>query len=253
MTSSAPTARFGDRVGTYARARPGYPAGVVELLRSRAGLGPGCVVADVGAGTGIFTRLLLDAGAMVHAVEPNGPMRDRLTVDTEHTSLTVHAAPAEATGLPTAGIDLITAAQAFHWFDLERVGLEFRRMLWPGGAVALIWNDRVAATPFLVGYETLVRRWAMDYQQVDHRQVTTEMIEGFFAPGPVGLHQFDHRQMLDRAGVRDRLLSSSYAPPPGHPDHEPMLAELSGLFDRCAESQTIPFVYRTDVYLGGFG
>jgi len=251
--TDAATARFSDRVDTYVRARPGYPAEVGELLRDRVGLGPGCIVADLGAGTGIFTRLLLAAGATVHAVEPNEPMLARLVADTVHGSLRAHRAPAEATGLSTASIDLVTAAQAFHWFDQAAAGREFRRILRPGGAVALVWNDRAATTPFLQEYEALVRRWATDYPRVDHRRITPEVIEAFFAPGRVEVHHVDHHQRLDREGIRDRLLSSSYAPPPGHPDHEPMLAELTALFDRYAAAGTVRFAYRTDVHLGWFG
>ncbi len=120
-----PTQRFSDRVETYVRARPGYPDGVVRVLRERAGLEPGTVVADVGAGTGIFTRVLLAAGAVVLAIEPNAPMRERLRQDLGGDDrLRVRDGRAEATGLPDASIDLVTAAQAFHWFDRKAAALE---------------------------------------------------------------------------------------------------------------------------------
>lgn len=248
------TTRFADRVQAYVRTRPGYPPGVIELLRTEAGLGPESTVADIGAGTGIFTRLLLETGAAVHAIEPNGPMREALVASVGGSSrLRAHATPAEATGLPDASIDLITAAQAFHWFDLDAAGREFRRILRPGGAVALVWNTRREdTTAFLAAYEMLLRRWSPDYRAVDHRNVGLDSIEPFFAPGRVGVHTFDHHQTFNFEGLRGRVLSSSYAPAAGHPNHEPMLAALRGIFDRHKEHGTVRFDYRTEVYLGRF-
>ena len=246
------TSRFANRVDAYVRTRPGYPAGVVELLRARVGLGPGTVVADLGAGTGIFTRQLLESGATVHAVEPNGAMREALLAALgTHPRLVTHGTPAEATGLPSASLDLITAAQAFHWFDRAAAAQEFRRTLRPGGAVALIWNTRLEDTSaFLVAYEKLLRRWSPDYRAVDHRHVGPGTLEPVFVPGELECHTFDHHQVFDYEGMRGRLLSSSYAPAAGHPNHEPMLADLRAAFDRHHDSGTVRIDYRTEVYLG---
>jgi SAM-dependent methyltransferase len=253
VTTPDPTQRFSDRVGAYTKARPGYPGEVIDVLCSRAGLGPGCVVADVGAGTGIFTRLLAGTGATVIAVEPNGSMLAALIEGLSPSStVRTYRRPAEATNLSESSIDLVTAAQAFHWFDQDAVGREFRRILRPHGSVALVWNERVVTTPFLVGYEELLKRWATDYAQVDHRNVTTEVIERFFAPGPVEHHTFDHHQDLDLAGLRDRLLSSSYTPASDDPARRPMLVELVALFAEHEEAGTVRFDYRTQLYLGRF-
>lgn len=248
------TTRFADRVDAYMRTRPGYPAEVVQLLRERAALGTGSVVADLGAGTGIFTRLLLESGATVHALEPNGPMRDALRAAlATHPRLHVHANAAEETGLAAESLDLITAAQAFHWFDRDRAAAEFRRILRPGGAVALIWNTRLDdTTPFLAAYEHLLRRWSPDYRSVNHRNVGLASIQPFFAPGAVEYQAFEYHQAFDFEGVRGRLLSSSYAPAAGHPNHEPMLAELRTIFDRHQDAGAVRFEYRTEVYLGRF-
>jgi ubiquinone/menaquinone biosynthesis C-methylase UbiE len=253
VTPGDATERFSDRVVAYTKARPDYPTGVVDVLRTRAGLGPGSVVADVGAGTGIFTRMLARTGAQVHAVEPNGSMLAALIEGLgPSSSVRTHRRPAEATNLSDTSIDLVTVAQAFHWFDQESAGREFRRILRPGGAVALIWNERVVTTPFLVGYEELLRRWATDYTLVDHRNVTVEVIERFFDPGTVEYHAFDHHQVLDLPLLRDRLLSSSYTPAAEDPARGPMLAELTDLFARHAEGGTIRFAYRTQLHLGWF-
>src|SRR5688572_11749971 len=112
-----PTGRFTHRADAYVKSRPSYPAGLFDVLRDECGLGPSSVVADLGSGTGIFTRLLLERGATVHAVEPNDDMRGEAerTLASEPRFHSVKGT-AEATTLAAGSIHLVTAAQAFHWF-----------------------------------------------------------------------------------------------------------------------------------------
>lgn len=128
--------RFSDRVQDYTRYRPSYPPALLDHL-AHYGLQPGAVVMDAGSGTGILSELLLDRGATVYAVEPNSPMREE-SVRRLGTRSGFHAVPAtaEETGLPESSIDLITAAQAFHWFDVTATRSEWTRVLRPGGRVA---------------------------------------------------------------------------------------------------------------------
>ena len=134
--SQAPTARFSDRVEDYVRYRPGYPAEVVDLLRKECGLRLSHIIADIASGTGAFTRLLLENGNRVFAVEPNSEMREagnRLLGNFDQ--LTSVSGTAEETTLASASVDFVTAAQAAHWFDRSRARGEFvphpeaRRML----------------------------------------------------------------------------------------------------------------------------
>src|SRR5690606_2435033 len=108
---------FSDRVENYVRYRPGYPAEVVDLLVREAHLSPSSMVADIGSGTGISAEMLLKAGVPVTGVEPNPPMREaaeRLLAD--YPGFTSVDGTAQATTLPDGSMDLILAAQAFHWF-----------------------------------------------------------------------------------------------------------------------------------------
>src|ERR1017187_8835274 len=140
-----PLRRFSDRVEDYVRYRPGYPAGLIRALRSKAGLAQTSVVADVGSGTGIFTRLLLDEGARVFAVEPNDTMRGAAEAELRSRANFVSVkGTAEATGLEDHSVSLVTCAQAFHWFDPAGTRREFRRILAAGGWCALIWNTAIA-------------------------------------------------------------------------------------------------------------
>ena len=183
--SRPPTARFSDRVENYIRYRPGYPPEVLNLLHTECGLQSAHVVADIASGTGIFTRLLLENGNRVFAVEPNAEMREAgerlLRV---YGNLTSIAGTAEGTTLPTASADFVTAAQAAHWFDRRRAREEFVRILKPGGWCVLIWNERrTAGTPFLREYEQLLLSYGTDYKDVRHEK-TTAAIHKFFAPAP---------------------------------------------------------------------
>jgi SAM-dependent methyltransferase len=254
--SKAPTARFSDRVENYVRYRPGYPREVLDLLRAECGLRPSHVVADIASGTGAFTRLLLENGNSVFAVEPNAAMRGMgieqlasLQSDGSNRLVSV-AGTAEQTTLQSTSVDFVTAAQAAHWFDLPRARAEFVRILRPEGWCVLIWNEReTTTTPFLRDYEELLLTYATDYKEVRHER-TTAMIPEFFAPALCEERVFSLRQEFDYEGLAGRLLSSSYAPLEGHPSYEPMMRELQRIFRAHAKDGTVEFEYKTRVFYG---
>ena len=253
MTKS-PTARFSDRVEDYVRYRPGYPPEVLELLRAECGLRPSHIVADVASGTGMFTRLLLENGNSVFAVEPNREMREmgvrQLEALQSNGRLVSVAGTAEETTLGSASVDFVTAAQAAHWFDLPRARAEFARILRPEGWCVLIWNERrTETTAFLRDYEQLLLTYGTDYKEVRHER-TTAIIHEFFAPAPHQERVFDLRQRFDYEGAAGRLLSSSYAPLAGHPSHAPMMQELQRIFCAHAVDNMVEFEYNTRVYYG---
>src|SRR5271170_1176332 len=243
MTKS-PTARFSDRVENYVRYRPGYPPEVLDLLRAECGLKPSHIVADIASGTGVFTRLLLENGNSVFAVEPNTEMREIGRQQLEsYDRLASVAGTAEQTTLRSASVDFVTAAQAAHWFDLPRARAEFARILRPDGWCVLIWNERrTDSSPFLRDYEQLLLAYGTDYKEVRHER-TTAIIHEFFAPAPYREATFDLRQEFDFEGLAGRLLSSSYAPRAGHPSHEPMMRELKRIFTVHAQQNTVMFEY----------
>jgi SAM-dependent methyltransferase len=249
--SKAPTARFSDRVENYVRYRPGYPREVIDLLRKECGLRAGHVVADVASGTGLFTRLLLENGNSVFAVEPNAEMREMGAGELEgYKKLVSVAGTAEETALDSASVDFVTAAQAAHWFDLGRTRTEFLRILRPGGWCVLIWNERLTeSTPFLREYERLLLTYGTDYKEVRHER-TTNVIHEFFAPQPCEERIFSMIQRFDYEGMSGRLLSSSYAPLEGHRSYPPMMRELERIFQEHAQGGVVEFEYKTRVYYG---
>ncbi len=249
--SKLPTARFSDRVQNYARYRPGYPPEVLGLLRAECGLRPSHVVADIASGTGALTRLLLENGNPVFAVEPNPEMRAMGIHRLErYNRLVSVAGTAEETTLGSASVDFVTAAQAAHWFDLPRARAEFTRILRPEGWCVLIWNERRTATaPFLRDYEQLLLTYGTDYKEVRHER-TTALIHEFFAPALCRERVFSLCQQLDYEGAAGRLLSSSYAPLEGHPSHAPMMQELQRIFRAHAKDNKVEFEYNTRVFYG---
>ncbi len=174
--------RFSNRVENYVKYRPGYPPEVLGLFRNEMGLTPDSVIADVGSGTGISSRLFLENGNEVFGVEPNDAMRaaaeEFLAAFPNFHS---RNGTAENTGLPDASVDLVIAAQAFHWFDPEKTRTEFKRILKEDGFVALIWNERqLATTPFLREYEQFLLKFASDYTKVRHENIDEEKLSDFF-------------------------------------------------------------------------
>jgi SAM-dependent methyltransferase len=249
--SLCPTERFSDRVADYVRYRPSYPPELLDCLRRGCGLAAQWVVADIGSGTGLLTKIFLENGNRVFAVEPNAAMRaagdEFLRGFDRHTS---REGRAEATGLEAHSVNLITAGQAFHWFDRQRARAEFERILKPGGWVVLVWNERLTSTPFLADYEQLLHRYSPDYPRVDHRNVDEEVLAKFFHPGHFRQEIFFMRQQFDWEGVRGRWLSSSYVPAAGQPGHEEMRSELQVVFDRYQQDGQVDWEYKTRVSYG---
>jgi SAM-dependent methyltransferase len=248
-----PLSRFSDRVEDYVRYRPSYPSGVTRLLAANAGLSPKSSAADIGSGTGIFTRSLLDTGAEVFAVEPNDAMRASSEAELgNRPNFKSVKGTAEATGLPPSSVSLVTSAQAFHWFDPAGSREEFRRILKAGGWCALIWNTMIAGnSEFGVGYERITKEFGSGSGRVRHENIEKSgLLDLFFGAGNWRKHAFENLQNLDFKGLRGRLLSSSYAPKEGLPQHRPMIEALEALFDRFQSDGFVRIEYSTNVFLG---
>ena len=227
-----PTDRFTGRVESYRRFRPTYPPAIVDLLRRECALNSGSTIADIAAGTGILTELLLAEGFTVTAIEPNEEMRAACaTLELQFPRLQVRSGTAEATGLPNHSTDFITVAQAMHWFDLEKSRAEFQRILKPGGWCAVIYNHRRrSGDAFHDSYEQLLRDYGIDYHHVQRQHLPADRLAAFFAPSEMNRAAFPNPQSLNREALEGRILSSSYMPQPGQTYFEAMRAAIDRLF-----------------------
>ena len=248
-----PTGRFSSRVENYVRYRPNYPQKVVKLLCNETGLNENSIIADIGSGTGILTGLLLAENCKVYGVEPNAAMRrageDFLKDFSKFESVD---GTAENTNLPAASVTHITSAQAFHWFDREGAKREFKRILRPNGFVALIWNERkLDADDFSVDYEKLLQDFGTDLSQVAQNYASDTDLPEFFDYDfqEVSLDNF---QILDFAGLKGRLLSSSYVPTEESKSFPAMMAALERLFARHSNAGTVEISYETKVFYKRF-
>jgi SAM-dependent methyltransferase len=233
---------FGRAAGEYERARPGYPDAVLELLAATGALAPGQVVVDLAAGTGKLTRQLSPSGAAVVAVEPVQAMGEALVGTT-----LVAAGTAEALPLRTASADLVTVAQAFHWFDAPAALAEVVRVTRPGGWLALIWNERDESVPWVKAFGDVIERHA------GARPYTPAPDTGWddllAAAGCTRLRRLrvDHPVVATRAGVVERAASTSYVAALPDDRRAPLLVEVAGLVEDFEEPFTFPHV--TDVHL----
>ncbi|HAI45705.1 MAG TPA: SAM-dependent methyltransferase [Stenotrophomonas sp.] len=253
MSASDSTERFSSRVADYVRYRPDYPPALLDWLHHDIGVPTETLVADIGAGTGISTRLFLASGHPVIAVEPNAAMRTAAEhwLAPDYLRLKLVDGTAEATTLANDSVGLVAAAQAFHWFDTDAVRAEWARILHPGGLALVFWNSRLLdASPFLVGYEQLLLEFGTDYTQVAERYQDDATMRAWFGTGLRGMASFPNVQRMDLDGLRGRLLSSSYAPQAGHPRHAPMLEALQQLFDAHAVDGQVAFEYHTRAFIG---
>lgn len=248
-----PTHRFSRRVADYVRFRPSYSPELLGWLRDTIGFTAAWRVADIGSGTGIFSRLFVENGNPVSCVEPNEAMRAeaQASLGSYFNFVSVHGT-AEATALANHSVDLVTAAQAFHWFDPTPTREEFHRILAPDGCAAIVFNTRRSdASAFMRAYESFLREHAVDYARVDHRRVDAERLHAFLGD----YHEWRHHFSVfhDLEGVIGLSSSSSYTPAPGHPDHDAFYAALRDLFATHQVSGTVEFLYETEAYAGKLG
>jgi len=255
MTFADAKQRFSNRAADYTRYRPSYPPALLDLLAKECSLRADHVLADIGSGTGLLSKLFLEHGNHVYGVEPNAEMRaggaDFLRGYPKFTSVN---GSAEETTLDPASVDFITAGQAFHWFNVTAAGQEFRRILQPGGWVIVIWQDRrMEETPFAREYEQLLERFGIDYKKVKNAYPEADKIRHFFDAGSFQSRDLPNHQVLDGEGLRGRLRSSSYAPTESHANYEPMMAELRRIFDAYQQNGNVRMEYFARIYFGKLG
>jgi SAM-dependent methyltransferase len=234
--------RFTQAADLYHRHRPGYPDALVSWLAETTGVRPPAPVADVGCGTGISTRLLAAHGYDVVGVDPNERM---LGFAREAGGGPRYLrGEAAATGLREASVDLVVAAQAFHWFDRPAAYAEFRRILRPGGAAAALWN-LPAPSPLMSGLDALLREFSTEYHVVGSWRATLGAIAADAGVRVVGRGELPNVQRVDLDGFLGRVFSASYVTH-GVADKDGFERRLRDLFAGHERAGTVDLLYRTD-------
>lgn len=242
--------RFTGRADYYARYRPQYPRALFEYLHSTAGLGADVAVADVGAGTGIFSRQLAAFAGHVFAVEPNAQMRGAAIRSFEaYPNITAVNGSAEDTTLPDASVSFVTAAECFHWFDPLAFRAECARILKPDGKAAILWNGRMRGGWIDEAYTALFKKYSPDYDTATHPESGEARKEQLFG-GPYTSVTFENPQRQNREAFIGRLLSTSYSPLAGTPNHDAFVKEAEEIFDAHQQNGEITFSYQTSLYWG---
>ncbi len=246
---SSSTSRFSDRVQNYTQYRPSYPVSAIQWIVDQYQLSSKTQVADIGSGTGIFTQLLMDAGMQVTAVEPNLEMR--LESDRLHSTNPLYSSVAgtsESTLLEDNSVDMVTAAQAGHWFDLDKSKSEFQRILRPKGVLVFIWNRRMRHSPFQSAYESVLNTLP-EYAKVNHTNVDDTQLATLFS-GQMVRKTFANGQEFDRESFRGRVFSSSYTPNPDDAVYDAFSQKIDQLFDVYSKNAKVTFLYDTQIYAG---
>ena len=238
--------RFSSRVENYIKYRPSYPLEINSFLEEKEILAKNTVIADIGSGTGILTKIFLDHGNQVYGIEPNKEMREAAEkILQEYPNFSSLEGSAESTGLEENSIDLIIAGQAFHWFDIEEAKKEFIRILKPTSYVVLIWNNRAkGGSDFNSGYESFMLKYGTDYKEVMKKEGN---VKRFFWYQKESFYNF---QELDFNSFKGRVLSASYIPLSDSPAFPKMIVELEELFNKHQRNSIIRIEYNTEIYYG---
>lgn len=241
---------FSDKADNYVKARPSYAPALLDKLEEY-GLKKGNAVADIGSGTGIFTRQLLDKGAKVFAVELNDKMRQKAETSLEKFKnfISVNAS-AEATSLADNSVNFVTCAQSFHWFDKEKFKIECNRILKQDGYVALIWNTRDMSSESVKELSNITSKNCPKFVGFNGgTRVNEEMISEFF-DGKYGYFEFDNPLEYDEKKFIERCLSSSYSPKEGDENYSPYVANCKEFFEKFQKDGIYKMPNVSVLYIG---
>lgn len=244
-----PLGRFSDSAANYAKYRPSYPPAAIDAILEGLGEPSQLTAADIGAGTGIASRLLAAKGLRVWAIEPNAEMRQAAE---PHPLVEFKEAYSENTNLPDASVDLVTCFQSFHWFNPVLTLPELRRILKPAGRLAVVWNLRDRSDPVMLGY-TQIARISSEEHPAEKRDRAIDPLRANSDFTDVRSCDFVNGHDVDLAGLIGRATSTTYLPKSG-PQLEKIISDLTELYEaHCGDRGFVTLMYKTRVYLAAVG
>ncbi|MDA4124761.1 MAG: class I SAM-dependent methyltransferase [Thaumarchaeota archaeon] len=234
----------------YSRYRPGYPPEILDVLRKEIGFQKNEVVADIGSGTGLLTKLFLSNGNRVFAVEPNARMRYHADRDfAGFTNFASVAGKAERTKLRRKSIDLITAGEALHWFNASRTTKEFSRIARPGCHLCVVYTRSKTGGKLTREYLRFINKYQHDLAKVP--EMNRKLVSPYFRGGKFLKFKLSGTQALDIGGLRGKILSFSFMPTPEEAERsEAFNRALKRLYNSNESDGQVRFFYETTVLLG---
>ncbi|HFK1456349.1 TPA: class I SAM-dependent methyltransferase [Bacillus cereus] len=246
------TENFTDKADIYAKYRPSYPNEYIEYLLSANELNENQIVADIGSGTGIFSRQLLESGLHVIGVEPNDDMRKMAEQSLkQYPRFQSIKATAENTTLKENSVDLVTVAQAFHWFDKEAFKIECQRILKQKANVALVWNSRDVTSPIIKENAEIFQKTCPTFKGFSGGiDETPEVFNSFFKDGEYEFKEYQNDLLFNYESFLGRNLSASYAPKENDEEYKNFVSLLSELFEKYSKNGKIILPNLTRSYMG---
>lgn len=237
----------------YSAFRPNYPQSFIDYLISEVGIGKSSVIADVGSGTGILTKQLLECGNNVYGVEPNADMSEIAKKHLcEYKNFISVNGTAEHTTLLEKSVDFITVAQAFHWFDRTAFKIECQRILRSHGKVILVWNSRDCKSELIVKNDEINRKYCPNFKGFSGG-MKGAVDEGDFSDFFTDDYErkvFQNPLLFDENGFIGRNLSSSYALKEDDENFSSYVRELKMLFNKHSKNQKLIMPNFTVCYVG---
>lgn len=243
--------KFDAKGSIYVKGRPAYPEKLFDYLIKTKVIKENTIVADIGSGTGIFTLQMSPFVDELFAVEPNDDMRDKAEMLYKDFSNIVSVnGSAEATTLKNASVDLITVAQAFHWFDRKLFKLECQRISKENGKVFLVWNDRDTSSEIIKENFGVNKKFCPNFKGSSNGiDFSKDGFKDFFE-GEFELVEFENHLVYDKDTFISRNLSSSYAPKSTDDCCYEYIKAISEVFDKYSENGTVNYPYITRCYIG---
>ena len=245
------TNKFDSKGNVYSKARPNYPDALFSYLLAERVINKDTVAADIGSGTGIFTIAMSQFVNSIFAVEPNDDMR-RKAEEKYSSALNITSinATAENTSLPDCSVDLVTVAQAFHWFDRGLFKNECKRILKPNGKVVLVWNDRDSDSEIIKDNFAVNKKYCKDFKGSSNGiDFSKDAFSNFFS-GEFELVEFCNDLIYTREDFIARNLSSSYAPKENDIIYNDYVKAVEEVFEKYQANGTVKYPYITRCYIG---
>ncbi len=243
------TKRFDGKGELYAKSRPSYAAALFAHMKDVLRIPAGSAFADIGSGTGIFSKQLLESDYRVYGVEPNADMRKKAEEKLAgYAGFTSVEGVAADTRLPDGSVDHVTAAQAYHWFDPLAFREECRRILKPGGMVFIVYNFRDESAQYHKDLAELRRRYSPNFRGF-YEGMNNEKCRAFF-DGECGVFRADNSVTYDHQSYIARLLSSSYSLSESDIRYAAYLEDAERLFERYSNDGTLVVPTATVAYYG---